>query len=77
MRKVKVILDVVSNLRSLADSVQAVADAMLQNEPTIDAEPKTPAPAPKKETPKYTETEYDAEDILDSIKKEIISERER
>lgn len=43
MSKVKLLLDVVEDLRSLADSVQAVADAMLQNEP------KTPAPAPKKE----------------------------
>ena len=51
MSKVKVILDVVSNLRSLADSVQTVADAMLQNEPTVDAEPNKvmPTPAPKKE----------------------------
>ena len=49
MSKVKLLLDVVEDLRSLADSVQAVADAMLQNEPTVDAEPKTPAPAPKKE----------------------------
>ena len=47
MSKVKLLLDVVEDLRSLADSVQAVADAMLQNEPTVDAEPK--APAPKKE----------------------------
>ena len=51
MSKVKLLLDVVEDLRSLADSVQAVADAMLQNEPTVDAEPKahTPAPAPQKE----------------------------
>ncbi len=47
MSKVKLLLDVVEDLRSLADSVQAVADAMLQNEPTVDAEPK--APASKKE----------------------------
>lgn len=47
MSKVKLLLDVVEDLRSLADSVQAVADAMLQNEQTVDAEPK--APAPKKE----------------------------
>lgn len=46
MSKVKLLLDVVEDLRSLADSVQAVADAMLQNEPTVDAEPKAPAPAP-------------------------------
>ena len=48
MSKVKLLLDVVEDLRSLADSVQAVADAMLQNEPTVDAEAKTPAPAPQK-----------------------------
>ena len=34
---------------------------------------KGEAPAPKKETPKYTETTYDSEDILKDIKKEIIS----
>lgn len=39
----------VEYLRSLADGVQAVVDAMLRNEPTVDAEPKIPAPAPKKE----------------------------
>ena len=48
MSKVKLLLDVVEDLRSLADSVQAVADAMLQNEPTVDAEPK-PVPALQKE----------------------------
>lgn len=31
MSKVKLLLDVVEDLRSLADSVQAVADAMLQH----------------------------------------------
>lgn len=44
MSKVKLLLDVVEDLRSLADSVQAVADAMLSNEPTVDAEPTVPAP---------------------------------
>lgn len=34
---------------------------------------KGDAPAPKKETPKYTETTYDYEDMLKSVKKEIIS----
>ena len=34
---------------------------------------KGDAPAPKKETPKYTETTYDSEDMLKSMKKEIIS----
>ena len=48
MSKVKLLLDVVEDLRSLADSVQAVADAMLQNEPTIDAEPRNLHPLPKR-----------------------------
>ena len=34
---------------------------------------KGDAPAPKKETPKYTETTYNSEDMLKSVKKEIIS----
>ena len=34
---------------------------------------KGEAPVPKKETPKYTETTYDSEDMLKSVKKEIIS----
>lgn len=34
---------------------------------------KGDAPAPKKETPKYTETTYDSDDMLKSVKKEIIS----
>ena len=49
MSKSKLLLAVAEDLRSLADSVQAVANAMLQNEPTVDAEPKMPAPVPKKE----------------------------
>ena len=44
MSKSKLLLAVAEDLRSLADSVQAVADAMLSNEPTVDAEPTVPAP---------------------------------
>ncbi len=33
MSKIKLLLDVVSDLRALADSVQAVADAIGSNEP--------------------------------------------
>ena len=49
MSKGKLLFDVVVALRSLADSVQAAANAALQNEPTADAESKAPTPAPKKE----------------------------
>ena len=44
MSKSKLLLAVAEDLRSLADSVQAVANAMLPNEPTVDAEPTVPAP---------------------------------
>lgn len=33
MSRTKLLLDVISDVRSLADSLQAVADAMLENEP--------------------------------------------
>ena len=49
MSKSKLLLAVAEDLRSLADSVQAVADTMLLNEPTVDAKPKVPAPVPQKE----------------------------
>ena len=43
--KVKLLLDVIEDIRSLADSLQAVADAMLQNDPPAETQP------PKEETP--------------------------
>lgn len=45
MSKTKLLHDVVSNLRSLADSVQAVADAMAGSEPAETALPEQPATA--------------------------------
>jgi len=42
MSKVKLLLDVVSDLRSLADSVQAVADAIGSNEPKEVTKPEQP-----------------------------------
>jgi len=41
LSKIKLLHDVVNNLRSLADSVQAVADAMAANEPVESALPET------------------------------------
>lgn len=39
MSKVKLLLDVISDVRSVVDSLQAVADAMVENEPAMDATP--------------------------------------
>lgn len=49
MSKVQLLLDVVEDMRSLADSIQAVADAILQNEPQPDTAPVT-AESPKPKT---------------------------
>lgn len=58
MSRIKLLLDVVSDLRSLADSLQAVAKAMAQNEaeqPEKPAEEKTIQKSEKKQTAKKTE----------------------
>ena len=44
MSKIKLLLNVVSDLRSLADSVQAVAEALATNEPAEISQPETAAP---------------------------------
>ncbi len=46
MSKAKLLLDVIEDMRSLADSLQAVADAIGQNDPE-DAGAPDPAPAAK------------------------------
>lgn len=51
MSKVKLLLDVVGDLRSLADSLQAVAEAMTQSQPEVEA----PAVGMEKK-PKKTDT---------------------
>jgi len=45
LSKIKLLHDVVSNLRSLAESVQAVADTMAANEPAEAAQPELSASA--------------------------------
>ena len=41
MSKIKLLLDVVQDMRSLADSLQAVADAIAENEPADTPEENT------------------------------------
>lgn len=52
MSKIKLLLDVVSDLHSLADSLQAVADAMTQNEPAEAMAGSTRKKATKADTKK-------------------------
>src|SRR5690606_17129568 len=47
MSKIKLLLDVVSDMRSLADSIQAVADVMAGNELVQTKEPATTVKEPE------------------------------
>ena len=66
MSKVKLLLDVISDVRSLANSLQAVADAISENEPTtVDAIP-TQEPVKEEKQPVKKNTvkkEYTLEDV--------------
>lgn len=44
MSKIKLLLDVVADMRSLADSIQALADAAVQNDGEKETEPKESKP---------------------------------
>ncbi|MBU4541788.1 MAG: rRNA biogenesis protein rrp5 [Firmicutes bacterium] len=46
MSRTRLLLDVISDVRSLADSLQAVVDAMLENEPVEVASQAVPAEEP-------------------------------
>lgn len=58
MSKIKMLLDVVSDLRSLADSVQALADGMSDTRAVPDTKPEN---APEK--PEAKEPEIKLEDV--------------
>ena len=46
MSRTKLLLDIIDDMRSLADSLQAVADAIGRNEPEAETAAPDPAPAP-------------------------------
>ena len=49
--KIKLLLDVVSDMRSLADSIQAICDAMGENEPIDNDKKLTPAKETEEKRP--------------------------
>lgn len=51
MSKIKLLLNLVQDLRSLADSVQAVADVMADKETAETAQPETPVSAKEPDPP--------------------------
>lgn len=68
MSKIKLFLDVVSDIRSLADSLQAVADVMMENEPTETAEPTI---AKKEPVPKKSEKPKKKEITLEEVRAKL------
>ena len=54
MSRVKLLLDVVSDLRALADSVQAIADAIASNGPDEITKPEQPKPEKQSEEKQLT-----------------------
>lgn len=63
MGKVKLLLDVVADMRSLADSLQAVAEAMTENESTEAPVENTGKKTKKTEAGKTAKAETEAEPI--------------
>lgn len=64
MSKIKLLLDVVSDMRSLADSIQAVAEVMAGNEPVETEMPTTSTKDPKsKKTEKPKKKEITLEEV--------------
>lgn len=62
--KIKLLLDVVSDMRSLADSLQAVCDAMAESEPTdADKKPTTVKESEPKKTAKSANKKIKLEDV--------------
>lgn len=60
MSKIKLLLDVVQDMRSLADSLQAVADAMTENEPADTPAEKTGKKPKKADSKKAAKEESEA-----------------
>ena len=65
MSKIKLLLDVVSDIRSLADSLQAVCDAIVENGAT---ETATQDPTEKKAEPKKSDKPKKKEITLEEVR---------
>lgn len=63
MSRVKLLLDVVSDLRALADSVQAVADAIASNGPDEITKPEQPKPEKQPEEKQPEEKQLTLEEV--------------
>lgn len=80
MSRIKLFLDMVSDLRSLADSLQAVAETMTQDEPEQpkkDSEEKPVQKSEKKQTAKKTEKPMDKPTLTLEQVRAVLAEKSR
>lgn len=77
MSKIKLLLDVVQDMRSLADSLQAAADAITENEPADTLAEKTGKKPKKADSKKAAKEEPEATPSPGSEKKPLTLEEVR
>lgn len=85
MGKVKLLLDVVGDLRSLADSLQAVADAVAENDSSaemtatkeLEEKSKTKAAAKKNTAKKTVKTELEEKPLTLEEVRAVLAEKSR
>lgn len=77
MSKIKLLLDVVQDMRSLADSLQAVADAIAENEPADTPEENTGKKPKKADSKKTAKKEPEAASFPAPEKKPLTLEEVR
>ena len=70
MSRIKLLLDVVNDMRSLADSIQAVCDALTSDEPAETSQTETPAAVPEEspKKPEKAEAEKQPEITLEQVR---------
>ena len=85
MGKVKLLLDVIGDLRSLADSLQAVADAVAENDSSaemtatkeLEEKSKTKAAAKKNTAKKTVKTELEEKPLTLEEVRAVLAEKSR
>lgn len=74
MSRIKLLLDVVNDMRSLADSIQAVCDAIASDEPTEMSQAETPSAVP--EEAEKSKAEKQPEITLEQVRS-ILADKSR
>ena len=77
MSRIKLLLDVIKDIRSLADSLQAVADAMTENEPETEKKPAKKAGKSKTEKQESVKEEPQKKPLALEDVRAVLAEKSR